>query len=248
MFVIKVKPRKKKVFSAFQEESEQGVWMMLPGYNEARHEVRDAVLEVMKDLSDANKHTLEAIEEGDISALEAARKLMEDIGERMEKIDNAIVVIFAKYAPEAKDLRELVSYLKMTSSMSRIRTNISNYSKNMQSMLASNNAEINRFIKDSLCINKCTMHAFELTLEMLQCFDDHDRVQDLATRIEVEYDKTDDIYSMLEKNIMEKMDSSYAMTEEYLNLLKYIRKNLKIIDRLESISGRIIFARIGGKL
>ncbi|HEO99764.1 MAG TPA: hypothetical protein ENO02_10740 [Epsilonproteobacteria bacterium] len=221
---------------------------MLPGYNEARHEVRDAVLEVMKDLSVANKHTLEAIEKGDINGLEAARKPIEDIGERTEKIDNDIVLIFAKYTPEAKDLRELVSYLKMTSSMNRIRANINNYSKNMQSMLASNDAEINKFIKDSLCINRCTVNAFEFTLQMLQCFDDHDRVQDLATRIEVEYAKTDDIYSMLEKNIMEKMGSSYAITEEYFNLLKYIRKNLKIIDRLESISGRIIFARIGGKL
>jgi phosphate transport system protein len=36
--------------------------------------------------------------------------------------------------------------------------------------------------------------------------------------------------------------------EEYFNLLKYIRKNLKIIDRLDSMAQRVIFARMGGKL
>lgn len=222
--------------------------MMLPGYNEARHEVRDAVLEVMRDLAEANKYALDAVEAEDIDRLGEAREPIMDIIDRTENIDNDIVIIFAKYTPEAKDLRELISYLKMTSSINRIRANINNYIKNMQSILAENDVEMNALIKESLSINKCTVNAFDLALEMLQCFDDNEKVKDLATRIEVEYAKTDDIYSILEKSIMQKMNSSYTITEEYFNLLKYIRKNLKIIDRLECISGRIIFARIGGKL
>ncbi|MBD3791182.1 MAG: hypothetical protein IE918_03370 [Campylobacterales bacterium] len=221
---------------------------MLPGYNEARYEVRDAVLKVMRDLADTNKRTLEAIEAGDTSTLEAAKAPIMDVVERTEKIDNDIVLIFAKYTPEAKDLRELVSYLKMTSSINRIRANISNYMKNMESILTGADSEMLALIRDSLSINRCTVHAFDQTLEMLQCFDDNDMLLDLSARIEVEYSKTDDIYSMLEKSIMQKMGSSVELVEEYFNLLKYIRKNLKIIDRLESISGRIIFARMGGKL
>ena len=222
--------------------------MMLPGYNEARHEVRDAVLEVLRDLSEANRGALEALEMEDIDRVEKAREPIMDIIERTEKIDNDIVVIFAKYTPEAKDLRELVSYLKVTSSINRIRANISNYIKNMQSILAENDAEINALIKESLSINRCTLNAFDFALEMLECFDDNDKVSELATRIEVEYSKTDDIYSILEKSIMQKMGSSHTVTEEYFNLLKYIRKNLKVIDRLEDISSRTIFARMGGKL
>ena len=221
---------------------------MLPGYNEARHEVRDAVLEAMTDLSMANKLALQAIESGDINGLEQARKPIRDIAERTEKIDNDIVLVFAKYTPEARDLRELVSYLKMTSSINRIRANISNYIKNMQSLIAEENKEMSKVIKESLSINRCTLNAFDFALDMLTCFDDNDKIKDLATRIEVEYSKTDDIYSLIEKDIIQKMGSSHTVAEEYFNLLKYIRKNLKIIDRLESISGRIIFARMGGKL
>jgi phosphate transport system protein len=221
---------------------------MLPGYVEARYEVRDAVLEVMQDLSESNKLALQAIESGDINGLEHARRPIKDIEDRTEKIDNDIVLIFARYTPEARDLRELISYLKMTSALNRIRANISNYIKNMHTMIVEKDPDMNKVIKESLSINRCTLNAFDYTLQMLQCFDDNDKLKDLATRIEVEYSKTDDIYSLLEKEIIQKMGSSHTVTEEYFNLLKYIRKNLKIIDRLESISGRIIFARIGGKL
>ena len=221
---------------------------MLPGYVEARHEVRDSVLEVMTDLSEANKLALQAIEREDANGLEQARRPIKDIDDRTEKIDNDIVLIFARYTPEARDLRELISYLKMTSALNRIKANISNYIKNMHSLISENDPEMNKVIKSSLSINRCTINAFDYILEMLKCFDDNDKIKDLETRIEVEYSKTDDIYSLLEKEIIQKMGSSHMITEEYFNLLKYIRKNLKIIDRLESCSGRIIFARMGGKL
>ncbi len=221
---------------------------MLTGYNEARHEVRDAVVEVVTNLSIANKLALQALESADIQGLEQARKSLKMIYGTTEKIDNNIVLIFAKFSPEARDLREMVSYLKVTSALNRIRTNINNYIKNMQGLVTENNPEVHKVIKDSLSINRCTLNAFDAILEMLQTFDDKELIQALATKIEVEYSKTDDIYSLLEKELIHKMGSSHTVAEEYFNLLKYIRKNLKIIDRLESISSRIIFARMGGKL
>jgi len=53
---------------------------------------------------------------------------------------------------------------------------------------------------------------------------------------------------MLEKRVIQKINESHREAEEYFNLLKYIRKNLKIIDKIEAISRRVIFARMGGKL
>jgi len=221
---------------------------MLVGYNEARHEVRDAVVEVVTNLSIANKLALQALESADAQGLEQARKSLKMISGTTEKIDNDIVLIFAKFNPEARDLREMVSYLKVTSALNRIRTNINNYIKNMQGLVSENNPEVHKVIKDSLNINRCTLNAFDAILEMLQTFDNKELIQALATKIEVEYSKTDDIYSLLEKELIQKMGSSHTVAEEYFNLLKYIRKNLKVIDRLESISSRIIFARMGGKL
>ncbi len=221
---------------------------MLEGYSEARHKVRNKIIEVLTNLSIANKLALQALEAEDIKGLEQARKSLKKIFDTTEKIDNDIVLIFAKFTPEARDLREMVSYLKVTSALNRIRTNLNNYIKNMKGVLGEENSEVYKVIKNSLNINRCTLNAFDATLEMLQTFEDNDKIQFLATQIEVEYSKTDDIYSLLEKELIQKMSLSHTVTEEYFNLLKYIRKNLKIIDRLESISSRIIFARMGGKL
>ncbi len=115
-------------------------------------------------------------------------------------------------------------------------------------MLMEKNDKMTQLIQDSLSINRCTLNAFDYTIEMLQTFDDNDQVKALAARIDVEYSKTDDIYTLLEKDVIQQIGNADGLAEEYFNLLKHIRKNLKIIDRLESVSQRVIFARMGGKL
>ena len=221
---------------------------MLTKYEQARHAVRAEVLETIEVLADTNKEGYEALVAGDTVRVAEVRKNLKCVISCTEKIDNDIVLIFARYTPEARDLREMVSYLKITSALNRIRTNINNYLKNMQGMMAEEDENIVQFIKDSLSINRCTINAFEKTIEMLKTFDDNDKIKQLAIEIDVEYAKTDDIYALLEKSVLQKMGEADGKAEEYFNLLKYIRKNLKIIDRLDSIAQRVIFARMGGKL
>ncbi len=221
---------------------------MFPGYQDARHAVRADVLKVLEGLATANKEGFEALKDIDAVKLEEARSRLKDFSGETEKIDNDIVVIFAKYTPEARDLREMVSYLKITSALNRIRANINNYLKNMQSMLMEKNENITQLIQDSLSINRCTLNAFDYAMEMFQTFDDNDKIKSLAVKIDVELSKTDDIYALLEKEVIQHIGHADGLAEEYFNLLKYIRKNLKIIDRLDSMAQRVIFARMGGKL
>lgn len=221
---------------------------MLAGYSDARHKVRDSVFKVLEGLASANKAGLNALKAKDSVKLELARKALKSTMKETERIDNEIVLIFAKYTPEASDLREMVSYLKITSALNRIRGNLNNYLKNMQSMPNEENDIIAELVQDSLTINRCTVSAFDYSLKMLQTFDDNDKVKNLASKIDVEYSKTDDIYALLEKDIIQKLCGADGLAEEYFNLLKYIRKNIKIIDRLDSIAQRVIFARMGGKL
>ena len=221
---------------------------MLKQYDEARWSIRADVLEIIENLAEANKEGLDALVALDSAKLETVRTPLAEVNAKTEKIDNDIVLLFAKYTPEARDLREMVSYLKITTALNRIRTNINNYLKNMQGMLREENEEIAGLIKNSLSINRCTAHAFDLAIEMFKTFDDNDKIRDLAVKIDVEYSKTDDIYANLEKDVLQKMGSAQGEAEEYFNLLKYIRKNLKIIDRLDTVAQRVIFARMGGKL
>ena len=221
---------------------------MLPQYHDSRHAVRDTVIDLVENLQNANKMAVVAVKNWNAQELEEARKSIKDFKTITEKVDNDVVIIFAKYTPSAKDLRELVSYFKITSALNRIQNNTNSYLKNMQTVIMEDDKDIREFVDDSLRINKCTLDAFEYTLEMLNTFDDDDKIKKLNSKITVEQSKTEDIYSLLEKEIVQKMSDADVNVQEYFNLLKYFRKNLKIVDRLETIAQRVIFARMGGKL
>ncbi len=221
---------------------------MLPQYHDARHAVRDTVIDLVENLQNANKMAVDAVKNWNAQELEEARKSIKDFKTITEKVDNDVVIIFAKYTPSAKDLRELVSYFKITSALNRIQNNTNSYLKNMQTVIMEDDKNIREFVDDSLRINKCTLDAFEYTLEMLNTFEDDDKIKKLNSKITVEQSKTEDIYSLLEKEIVQKMSDADVNVQEYFNLLKYFRKNLKIVDRLETIAQRVIFARMGGKL
>jgi phosphate transport system protein len=211
-------------------------------------EVREKTAEIFEDLIISQKLALQAIEACDTKGFQQVKVPLKTINAKVEDVDNLILKIFALYTPEASDLREMVAFLKITSSLQRIAINEKNYMKNMEICNPNAGEEMKRVVKESLSINRCTIKALEYTVEMLYETEDKDRIKDLASKIDVENSKTDDIYSMIEKDALQVMHKEHVINEDMLNLLKYIRKNSKIIDRLEDISSRLLFARIGGKL
>ena len=211
-------------------------------------EVREKTAEILEDLTISQKLALQAIENCDTKSFEQVKVPLKTINKKVEDIDNLILKIFALYTPEASDLREMVAFLKITSALQRIAMNEKNYIKNMEVCNPESHSDIKRLIKESLSINRCTIKALEYTIDMINEIEDTDIIKALAAKLTVEYSKTDDIYTMIEKDVLQIMHQNHELNEEYINLLKYIRKNLKIIDRLEDIASRLIFARVGGKL
>lgn len=221
---------------------------MLSKNEEKLVEVRARTVEILDDLTISQKLALHALEKCDSKSFEQVKVPLKTINKKADDIDNLILTVCALYSPEAKDLREMIAFLKITSALQRIATNEKNYMKNMEICNPDSNEEIKRVIKESLAINRCTIKALEYTIEMITETEDKDRIKDLEAKIAVEYSKTDDIYSMIEKDLLQMMHHDHQLNDAYINLMKYIRKNLKIIDRLEDIASRLIFARIGGTL
>ncbi len=221
---------------------------MLSKNEEKLVEVREKTAEIFEDLTISQKLALQALENCDSKSFEQVKVPLKMINKKVEDIDNLILTIFALYTPEASDLREMVAFLKITSSLQRIATNEKNYMRNMEICNPESNNDIKRLIKESLSINRCTIRALEYTIDMINETEDMDVIKELSSKLAVEYSKTDDIYTMIEKDVLQMMHQKHEPNEEFINLLKYIRKNLKIVDRLEDIASRLIFARIGGKL
>lgn len=221
---------------------------MLDKNLERLEDVRARTIEILDDLTISQKLALQALEKCDSESFEQVKVPLKQINQKADDIDNLILTVCALYSPEAKDLREMIAFLKITSSLQRIANNEKNYMKNMAICNPKSDEEIKRVIKESLSINRCTIQALEYTIEMIKETEDIDRLKELAAKIDVEYSKTDDIYSLIEKDLLQEMHKEHRLNEEHINLLKYIRKNLKIVDRLEDIVSRLMFARVGGKL
>jgi phosphate transport system protein len=221
--------------------------MVNTDFRERRRRVREDVEGVFEALIISQKLVLKALEECDDKSYEQASKPIRQIDAVLTTIDNSVITLMALYTPEATDLRELVSYLKMTSVIERIVTNEQNYIKNMQICNKDTDPQIKAMIQESLTINKCTIRALEYALEMITNFDaDRQKLRELSGKISVESSKTDDIYSLIEKDILQQMNDASAIKDEAFTLLKYIRKNLKITERLEDIASKVTFARLGG--
>ena len=221
---------------------------MLSKNEEKLEEVRERTVEILETLTKSQKEALQGLENCDAKTFESIMVPLKGIAQKVTDIDNLIVTIFALYTPEARDLREMVAFLKITSSLQRIATNEKNYIKKMALCTSETDDDIKRIIKESLHINRCTISALEYAIAMVKETRDMDRLQELNAKIDVEYSKTDDIYAIVEKDVLQIMHNSHTLNDENVNILKYIRKNLKIIDRLEDISDRLMYARMGGKL
>ncbi len=221
---------------------------MLQANTKRLNEIRKSTAKVLDNLVTSQKLILKALESCDEEIYEDTKRPIKGISQQINEIDQSIVTVCSLYSPEAKDLREMVAFLKITSSLQRIVTNEKNYIKNMNICNQKTDEEMRTIIIDSLAINRCTIKALEYSIDMVNESEDRDRLIELASKIEVEASKTDDIYGLIEKSILQSMNKDHMLKDEYVNLLKYIRKNLKIIERLEDISSRLIFARIGGTL
>lgn len=217
---------------------------MLSKNEEKLKEVRDNSALLLKELNHSQKLVLELLEKCDSENIKDIQIPMKEINQKVDDIDNLILTIFALYSPEARDLREMVAFLKITSYIHRIATNVGNYIKNMNLCHSNADTNIKEIIKQSLSINRCTIKAFEYTIEIIYEVEDKDKIIQLESMIAVEYSKTEDIYSMIEKDVLELMKSTANENKSYIDLLKHLRKNLKIIDRLEDIVTRITVARI----
>jgi len=209
-------------------------------------EVRERSGEILNSLLHSQRLMLEALEDCDDSKYDASMMPLDGLSEKIEEIDQLILTIMARYSPEAKDLREMVAFLKITDAMQRIATNEKNYIKNMEICRPELHPEMKEIITTSLSINRCTIKALEYAVEMIHETEDRDRLKELESKIKVEASKTDDIYSMIEKELLQNMKIECLVDDDHIILMKYIRKNLKIIGRLEDIAEKLLFARLGG--
>ena len=217
---------------------------MLPQYKEKLEEIKNSVSEIATGLCKANQLILDAMQECSEEEFAKAREHIRNVSSKTTDIDNNIIKTLALYSPEARDLRLLVAYLKITNELVRASSNTRSYIKGFVKTCK----ELDKNIVNEYAIpmQRATIEALSSMVEMLSN-DDSDEVQELYSKVLIAESKSDDLYDMIESSVLSKDGEikDFATTNKMLSSL---RKSEKIADRALSIASLLLYASIGGAI
>lgn len=194
----------------------------------------------------ASEKALSGMESLDATRFESARTLLKNVETQANAIDNEIVVTLALFGPEAKDLRKMVAYLKITNELVKIAENIRSFSKRMALHLQGDVPLISLHeYSTHLC--KTSVQAVTLALGTID-IGDKDTLEDTYRKVKVEESKSDDLYSILEKNILSDITKTIDQSADFIQILSTMRKLERMADRSVNIVQLMIFSRVGGEM
>lgn len=219
---------------------------MLQKYEESLIEIKKMLLSLGSEIIMASEKALSGMESLDVTRFESARTLLKNVETEANAIDNEIVVTLALFGPEAKDLRKMVAYLKITNELVKIAENIRSFSKRMAAHLQGEVPFISLHEYSShLC--KTSVQAVTLAIGTID-IGDKDTLEDTYRKVKVEESKSDDLYSILEKNILSDITKTIDQSADFIQILSTMRKLERMADRSVNIVQLMIFSRVGGEM
>ena len=219
---------------------------MLPKYEQKIKDVQGLIAELMGQVVEANQVTLDAYKNHDNGQYDSVRNILKSIDSEANAIDNEIVKTFALFGPEAQELRMLVAYLKLTNELLRIAEGSKKYARRMREHCE---GECNLAPFDDIVIKLHTT-SLNAMVYIQECFNQSGEcnVEDLYRKIMVEESKNDDLFSILEKEIMTQIMGEQELSVEYVRILGTLRKLERACDRAVNIANLLLYAAKGGEI
>jgi phosphate transport system protein len=221
---------------------------MLSNFQTSLQDIKTKIINIGEGLLEANKLILEALHDCDTQRFTDAKAYIKNVGAKTDDIDNCIIKVLALYTPEAKDLREVVAYMKITNELARACTNTRSFIRGFTDVCA--DVDVETIKEYALPMQAATVEAIKLSLAMVDC-EDVDEVQELYNDVLIEDNKTDDLYEMVERNLFLLAEDSntspeYQSFEKLHKMLRALRKSGKISARAISIANLLVYAKVGG--
>jgi len=219
---------------------------MLQKYEERLIDVKKMLVELGSEVTMASERALSGIENLDISRFESTKMLLKNIETQANAIDNEIVVTLALFGPEARDLRKMVAYLKITNEVVKIAENVRSFAKRMVLHLQGD-TPMTSLHEYSMHLCRTSIKAVTLAISTIDVAE-KDALEDIYRRVKVEESKTDDLYAILEKNVLTDMVQKIDQSADFIQILSTMRKLERMADRSVNIVQLMIFARVGGEM
>ncbi len=219
---------------------------MLKPYEAKLINVKSEIQQIALSVIDSLELCLKALNDRRIEDLSNVEITEKKVLAKSSEIDNIIVSTLALYSPEAKDLRRLVSFLKITNELVRTAANTKDFAKNFKKSY-SNDLDTAIILEYTIPLLKSALLSLKTSASII---DEHDekQIEEKYHKVVVEESKTDDLYLMIEKNILKLIAQKLDLSKEYFDILSSLRRLEKIADRAVSIAKLLQFAQIGGDI
>ncbi|MDR2099215.1 MAG: PhoU family transcriptional regulator [Campylobacteraceae bacterium] len=217
---------------------------MLSRNEEKLDKIRDDIGQLGFVIIDAGGVIFEGLKKFESKEFENAKNILKNIEANANAIDNDIITSLALFGAEAKDLRELVSYLKITNELVRITDNMRGFAKNMAVHIA-DAGYFHIFKEYALQLYKSSISAVTASIGMIDRDDDG---EDAYRKVKVEESKSDDLYAILEKNILGALGRELDFGASHIQILSTMRKLEKMADRSVAIAKLVLYVKSGGEL
>lgn len=219
---------------------------MLPRYESKLNEIRQQLTDLVASIICANKATLNAFENNQDDLYDTARECLKGIQISANSIDTEVIKTLALYGPEADDLRLLISFLKMTNEFDRIGENMKKYNNRLQE-LCRGECDITVMTPSIIQLQKTTLNALKYIHEYLEAMNTSD-AEELFRKVSVEESKNDDLFSIIEKDLLNLIAESHELSADYVKVLSTLRKLERTGDRTVNIATLLLYAQEGGEL
>ncbi len=219
---------------------------MLPRYENKVNEIQSMITSLLENIISSSQISLEAYENRNSGLFDNVKSNLKSIEVDANTIDNEIIKTFALFGPEANELRSLVSYLKMTNELVRIGEGVKKYARRMKEHCVS---ECNLRPLDNTIIqlHKSSLNALQYILDCFQSLDSCD-IDEIYRKVMVEESKNDDLFAILEKEILNQVMHGDELSIEYVRVLGTLRKLERSCDRSVNIANLMLFAQKGGEI
>jgi len=217
---------------------------MLKNYEEKLNEIKKNITDITDGLVKANELIKIALDTCDDKNFNDAKSYIKNIGKKTNDIDNEIIKTLALHSPEARDLRIMVSYFKITNELLRASTNTRSFIKGFSEVCKE--VDINTIKQYAIPMQKATIDSLKNTALMINT-DCNDEIQDLFNNVLISQNKADDLYDMVEQDILKQAKEGISF-EKFHSMLHALRKSAKISDRAMSIASLLLYAKNGGEI
>ena len=217
---------------------------MSANFQENLEDIKNKVIDIANGLLQSNRILLRALSDCDPEKFIEARAHIKNISSKTDDIDNSIIKVLALYTPEARDLRQVIAYMKITNDLARACSSTRSFIRGFTDVCT--DVDVDTIKEYGVPMQTSTVEAIKLAITMINCTDD-DEIQEIYNDVLIEENKTDDLYEMVERNLSQQADSASSF-EKFHKMLRALRKSGKIATRAISIANLLVYAKVGGSL